>query len=87
MSDIDSSLLSFVHYHNNSQYGWLGVTFQTGDSYIYGNVPMKDVLNMLDAESMGSFFSKNIKNQYYYKSAGRVESGSPLAKIGIKYDE
>lgn len=82
-SDIDSTSVQYMHYHNDGNTGLLGVTFKSGQSYIYNNVPMFDILSLLKAESVGAAFSKEIKLRYSYKNVGNTNGVSPLEKIGI----
>jgi hypothetical protein len=83
-SEIDSSSISYMHYHNDGSKGLLGVIFKSGQSYIYNDVPMFDILSVLKSESVGSAFTKEIKLRYPYKNIGIINSGSPLEKIGIR---
>lgn len=82
-SDMDSTSLEYIHYHNDGAKGVLGVTFKSGQSYIYDSVRMTDIIDMLKSESIGSFFAKNIRMKYSYKNIGESDGGSPLQKIGI----
>ena len=82
-SDIDSSLIKYMHYHNDGSKGLLGVIFKNDQSCIYDDVSMFDILSVLKAESVGSAFSKEIKLRYQYKNVGVINSGSPLEKMGI----
>lgn len=82
-SEMDSTSIEYMHYHNDGVKGVLGVTFKSGQSYIYDNVRMTDVINMLKSESVGSFFAKNIRMNYSYKNVGDSNGVSPLQKIGI----
>ena len=82
-SDMDSTSIDYMHYHNDGIQSVLGVTFKSGQSYIYDKVKMADIINMLKAESVGSFFSKNIRMNYSYKNIGDADGNSPLQKIGI----
>lgn len=83
-SDIDSSMIKYMHYHNDGVKSLLGVIFDNDQSCIYNDVSMFDILNVLKAESVGSAFSKEIKLRYPYKNIGQILSGSPLEKIGIE---
>lgn len=83
-SDIDSSVIRYIHYHSDGNKNLLGVIFKNDQSCIYNDVSMFDVLNLLKAESVGSAFSKDIKSKYPYKNIGVIKSGSPLGKIGIE---
>ncbi len=83
-SDIDSTSIKYMHYHNDGENRLLGVTFNSGESYIYRDVPMFDIVNVLKAESVGKGFSKEIRLRYPYKNIGKIVSGSPLETVGIK---
>ncbi len=83
-SEMDSSSIEYIHYHNDGVRSVLGVTFKSGQSYIYDRVRMTDVINMLKSESVGSFFSKNIRMNYSYKNIGDANGYSPLKKIGVE---
>lgn len=43
---------------------YLTVTFKTGKSYGYSEVPIEVWNSFKEATSKGSFFSRNIKNKY-----------------------
>lgn len=45
----------------------LTVTFQTGDTYTYRGVPPNIVEDLFKADSVGSFFYKNIRNTFPYE--------------------
>lgn len=76
-------MIDYVHYHNDGHKGYLGVIFKSGDGYIYDNVNLSSIIEMLKSESVGSFFSKNITKKYPYKNVGNTDGQSPLSKIGI----
>lgn len=82
-SNVESSSIEFIHYHNDGDNGILGVTFRSGDSYVYDKVNINEVIDMLKAESVGSAFSKNIRLSHSYKNIGDTNGESPLKKIGI----
>lgn len=82
-SDVESSSIEFIHYHNDEKNQMLGVTFRSGDSYVYNNVMMNEVVDMLKSDSVGSFFSKNIRLNHSYTNIGNTNGESPLKKIGI----
>lgn len=86
ITDIDSSMLSFMHFNSNGMSGSLGVTFKNGDSYIYGNVRLKSFLNVIASASMGEGFNKYIKGSYTYKSVGDCNGESPLVVNGMITD-
>lgn len=83
-SDIDSTSVGYMHYYNDGRKGLLGVTFKSGQSYIYNDVPMFDILSVLKSDSVGAAFSKEIKLRYPYKNVGTIGAKSPLESIGIK---
>lgn len=82
-SNIDSTSIEYMHYHNDGSNYLLGVTFKSGDSYIYKDVPLFDIISVLKSESIGKGFSKEIRLRYPYKNIGKVDGVSPLEKIGI----
>jgi hypothetical protein len=44
----------------------LEVTFKGGSTYRYSKVPKSVYDELMSAESIGSYFAKNIKNNYTY---------------------
>ena len=83
-SDIDSSMIKYMHYYTDGNKSLLGVIFDNNQACIYNDVSMFDILTVLKAESAGSAFSKEIKLRYPYKNIGQILSGSPLETIGIE---
>jgi hypothetical protein len=61
----DSSNIESVAYDKDDS--MLLVRFQTGSEYAYYNVPEDKYQNLLEAESKGKFFVKEIKPEYEYK--------------------
>lgn len=60
--EIKSSMISRAEYDPETQV--LRLTFAKGDIYRYEDVP-EDVVNALcEAESIGTFFSQNIRGKY-----------------------
>jgi len=43
------------------------ITFTKGQRYKYADVPNKVFLELIEAESIGAYFIKNIKSKYEYK--------------------
>lgn len=86
ITDIDSSMLSFMHFNSLGSSGNLGVTFNNGESYIYGNVRLKSFLNVIASSSIGEGFNKYIKGSYTYKSVGNCNGESPLIIHGMITD-
>ncbi len=51
----------------------LTVTFVNGAQYLYTDVPLDVFEEMIKAESIGSFFAKNIKAKYAFRHLTEVE--------------
>ena len=62
MHPVVSSQLSYIGYDevNSTLY----VTFKNNTTYKYENVPEKVFNEFKDSSSIGSYFSKNIRNNY-----------------------
>lgn len=58
--EVNSSNISNLEHDGKD----LIVTFKGGKSYVYFDVPSKEVLRCVKAESVGSYFQQNIKNNY-----------------------
>lgn len=84
--DIDSSTLKTIHYSSDGKKTYLGVKFTNEYAYIYSGVPLTEVFQMIMSDSSGGYFSKVIRTKYPYKHIGRIDSDSPLVKIGIRED-
>mgnify|MGYP003624826759 CR=1 FL=1 len=65
INEYDSSNLKASQY--NTETSELIVEFKKGGKYSYNKVPISIFTKMRMAESQGSFFSKNISNNYRYK--------------------
>lgn len=61
---LKSSNLESAAYDDDS--ATLVITFKTGDSYQYENVPRAQYDGMLTAASPGAFFAANIKGRYRF---------------------
>jgi KTSC domain-containing protein len=59
---VQSSTMTFVRYHDDTRE--LDITFMSGETYRYLNVPLEVYVDFLDAESKGEFFNNNIKNTF-----------------------
>ena len=57
-----SSNVSSVGYDPDTQ--TLEVEFNTGSVYSYEGVPQAEYDNLLSAQSVGSYFARNIRNVY-----------------------
>lgn len=62
---VKSSNLSSVGYDGDAQ--TLEVEFLSGSIYQYFEVPSAKHSALLDAESVGGYFSRNIKNNYRFE--------------------
>lgn len=58
---VDSSSIKEVFYN---KCGDLRVEFWSGAKYVYYDVPLEDYNNLIEAESVGRFFNKQIKKNY-----------------------
>jgi hypothetical protein len=64
-----SSNIAGVEYNKAKQL--LIVTFNTGTSYTYEGVDESTVNDLLSAQSMGSYFYRNIRTSYPYFATDR----------------
>jgi hypothetical protein len=53
--------------------GNLVVVFNTGKVYKYNNVPDDIKKDMLNADSVGKYFSENIKNKYEHEKIAEIQ--------------
>jgi hypothetical protein len=63
--DVVSNSISKVGWEKSS--GLLGIIFKNNVEYYYMGVPFEEYEYLLGAESVGSYFSKNIQYKYFYK--------------------
>ena len=61
----DSRTVSELRYNPDTKV--LSITFVTGKTYDYSDVPERVVDQAMSAESIGSFVNNNIKGEYKYK--------------------
>lgn len=80
---INSSTIDTIHYSSYEGKSYLGVKFLNEYSYIYSDVTLFEILQMISSDSCGGYFSKNIRSRYPYKHVGKIQTDSPLIKIGI----
>lgn len=59
---VNNSFISHMTYH--TAYSDLWVTFTNGSRYEYKSVPVAVFHGLMLAESIGSFYNKNIRNAY-----------------------
>ena len=62
MTPVDSSNIAQIGYDATTQQSY--VEFKEGRTYIYSAVPDLSVQEFLDADSKGSYFSREIKPNY-----------------------
>ncbi|MGH8129089.1 MAG: KTSC domain-containing protein [Gammaproteobacteria bacterium] len=71
MQKVESSQIHAVGY--DAEKKTLRVSFKSGGVYDYADVPEQVHKDMLAAESVGSFFHKNVRGIYQHK---KLESAS-----------
>jgi len=61
-----STALAHAEYDrdDDADTGSLDITFSSGSSYTYDNVPERVFTELREASSPGSYFHRNIKNAY-----------------------
>lgn len=63
--EVVSSQMKIVEY--DTETNTLIITFTKGARYEYKDVPNKVFLELIEADSIGSYFIKEIKTKYPYK--------------------
>lgn len=71
---VKSSNLAAVGYDPSTE--TLEVEFSSGKVYGYAGVPADVAAAMTEAESVGSFFAKNVRGQYESQSLGLAADGA-----------
>jgi len=66
-TEVESSNIASIGY--NSQTNSLFITFVSGKEYEYYDVPFEVYEGLRDADSVGSYFWKNVRNASYGYSA------------------
>lgn len=79
---LDSSLLASALYRPAAQL--LDVEFRQGVHYRYFRVPPECFRQLLEAESKGRFFNRNIRNHFAYQQLTRPQSPILLARSQTK---
>jgi hypothetical protein len=64
MKSVTSSSIARIGYARNTKE--LYIQFQSGKTYQYQNIPRSIVCKLKKADSIGSFFARNIRNKYTY---------------------
>ncbi|MEW5686461.1 MAG: KTSC domain-containing protein [Pseudomonadota bacterium] len=62
--EVDSTAIQAIDY--DAHHGKLLIRFVSGERYIYVGVPGEVHRSFVDAESKGSFFQAEIRDQYPY---------------------
>jgi len=70
---VESSFMEHVSWESSTKA--LVVTFVSGSVWLYKAVPRKKYRDLCNANSMGAYFNKNIRN---------VHEGMPIARVGKK---
>jgi len=68
MPAVDSSALRSLDYDAVSRR--LFVTFNSGDRYVYFDVPLELFTRFLSAESKGRFFTEHVRDRFRYERSG-----------------
>jgi uncharacterized protein YuzE len=63
--EVVSSQMKAVEY--DTETNTLIITFNKGQKYKYSDVPNKVFLELIEADSIGGYFIKEIKTKYEYK--------------------
>lgn len=66
--DVDSTAIQTIDY--DTERAKLFVRFTSGERYVYVGVPAEVCRSFLDADSKGSFFHAEIRDQYPYNRLG-----------------
>lgn len=67
---ISSSMIKEVETTDD---GKLVVVFNTGKVYKYSNIPDNIKKDMLKADSVGRYFSENVKNKYEHEKIAEIQ--------------
>jgi hypothetical protein len=77
---IESTLLKFVRYDPKKRQ--LDVELRSGELYRYFNVPSSCYLELLEAESKGTYYNRNIRKSFPYQNLSRPSA--PVVLAGLK---
>jgi hypothetical protein len=64
MPSLQSSMMTFAKYDDDASE--LDITFTSGKTYRYLEVPVEVYEGLLDAESKGEFFNDSIKDEFNF---------------------
>lgn len=65
---VQSTVMTSIRYDNNTRA--LDITFTSGETYRYSNVPRDIHVALLDAESKGEFFNDHVKGIFPFAKVG-----------------
>lgn len=82
MVEVVSSQIVAVNLIDHSGIYYLYVLFSNGDVYTYENVPLPLYETMLEADSIGKFFNKHIKNKFEVNKI--TEDDNTVAEVSKK---
>jgi KTSC domain len=69
MPTVDSSMMTSVDYDERNHE--LDITFISGKTYRYFEIPADIYAGLLDADSKGEFFNEHIKDQFNFNEVTR----------------
>lgn len=67
---VDSSAIKEIGYSPKSRV--MSITFQSGGTYYYDEVPSWQFERLMRANSVGKYYHKNIKGKYMSRSGVRI---------------
>jgi hypothetical protein len=65
---VQSTVMTSIRYDNEARA--LDITFTSGETYRYSNVPRDIYTALLDAESKGEFFNDRVKDVFSFTKVG-----------------
>lgn len=72
MAEVDSSFIDSVYY--NSKSSELAVKMNTGGTHFYGPVPYRVFSDIVDSNSAGGSYNRNVRDKYTNLGRGSVEN-------------
>lgn len=66
LQEVDSSVIAAVGY----THGLLFIKFNSGDTYLYFDVPYYQYNDLFNASSVGSYYNEEIKGNYESEKIG-----------------
>lgn len=71
----DSTFIKHIHWEENET---MIVTFSTNSVWAYYNVPEEIYFNLIQSQSLGSYFNKNIRNVYSSEVLFKLSKNSKI---------